>query len=172
MAFPVELSLKKFPVGIRLCREPIPAIAKLYEDTKSWAAFTLKPGENPLANLQGEQLDIQAEFDLVGASGIDLNIRGQALHYSVPEAELSLAGVKAAVSLAGSHLRLRVLIDHSSVEAFANEGQVSISRVFFFDPSEKHFSLTCAGGDLKVTSLKISHVASIWTEKDAPVPAK
>ncbi|HEY3899249.1 MAG TPA: glycoside hydrolase family 32 protein [Chthoniobacter sp.] len=172
MAFPVELSLKRFPAGIRLCREPIPAIQKLYEDSKSWDAFTLKPGDNPLANLQGEQLDIRAEFDLAGASAINLNIRGQTLHYSVPEAVVSLAGTKAAVSLAENHLRLRVLVDRSSIEVFANGGQVSISRVFFFDPAEKHFSLTCEGGDLKVTSLTISHVGSIWAKNDAPAAAQ
>jgi sucrose-6-phosphate hydrolase SacC (GH32 family) len=165
MAFPVELSLKKFPAGIRLCREPIAAIQKLYTDSRSWDAFTLKPGDNPLADLQGDQLDIEAGVDLADATAINLNIRDQVVHYSVPDAELALAGTKAAVSLAGKHLRLRLLVDRSSLEVFANDGQVSISRVFFFDPAQKQFSLTSAGGDVRVTSLVIHHVGSIWPEK-------
>jgi sucrose-6-phosphate hydrolase SacC (GH32 family) len=171
MAFPVELSLKRFPVGIRLCRQPIPEIQALYEDRKAWDPFIVKPGENPLAELRGDQLDIQMELDLGEASAVEIDIRGHALRYSVPAHELNLEGIKAPISLAGKHLDLRLLVDLCSLEVFANSGQVSISRVFFFDPSQKQFSLQCEGGASKVTSLTVHHVASIWEGKNGPIPA-
>jgi fructan beta-fructosidase len=172
MTFPVDLSLKTFPEGVRLCREPVPAIQKLYRDQKSWDAFPLKPGDNPLANVAGDQLDIHAEFDLGSATAIDFGIRGQTLHYSITSRELDLAGTKAPVSLAGKHLCLRLLVDSSSIEAFANYGQASISRVFFFDPAQKQYSLTCEGGQVGVTSLVVNHIGSIWSGKKTPAILK
>ncbi len=162
MTFPCYLSLKTFPDGVRLCREPIKEIQKLYEDRKTWGAFTLKPGNNPLVDLKGEQFDIQAEFDLADSSTINIEMRGQTLRYLAGDNQLDFGSVKTPLRLSGNRLRLRMLVDRSSIEVFANDGQVSISKVFFFDPAETHFSLTSEGGNVKVLSLVVNYVGSVW----------
>jgi sucrose-6-phosphate hydrolase SacC (GH32 family) len=162
MTFPCELTLKTVADGVRVCRQPVKAIEKLYEGQEKYPESTLSAGKNPLANLEGQQLDIQADIDLGSASAITMNIRGVDLRYSVASEQLTLDKTKAPLKLSGKRLRLRLLVDRSSLEIFAEEGQVSISRVFFFDPNKKGFSLQSEGGDAQVKSLIVHHLKSIW----------
>jgi fructan beta-fructosidase len=172
MTFPCELSLKQFPEGARICREPIKAIEELYTDRKSWRDLTVKPGENPLADLKGDTFDIQVEMDLGNASAVSIGVRGQTLRYTVSDQRLDLESAKAPLRLAGKSLRLRLLVDRASIEVFADDGQVSFSRAFFFDPAQKNFSLTTEGGDIRVKLLGVNRVKSVWGKQVLPVAQK
>lgn len=66
--------------------------------------------------------------------------------------------------LRGEPLRLRVFIDRSSVEVFANEGRVVLSsRVFPGDDWDGMALFTC-GGAAWLQSLTIWPLQSIWRE--------
>lgn len=52
-------------------------------------------------------------------------------------------------------LKLRVLVDHSSVEVFADDGQVVLSSLFFPNSLNREFKLYATGGTAKIVSLAI-----------------
>ncbi len=95
-------------------------------------------------------------------------MRDQIIHYSLIDNELSLGSIKALLPLVGKSLRLRLLVDRSSIEVFADDGEISISRVFFFNSTDDHFSLVSEGGSVNVKSLVVNPVKSIWSETGLP----
>ena len=58
LSFPVTLTLRTFPEGVRLCTWPVKEIDRLHDKHHHWAG-TLKPGQNPLADVQGELFDVR-----------------------------------------------------------------------------------------------------------------
>ena len=162
MSFPCELHLKQLAEGTRLCREPIKALESLHGEGKAWQNLSVRPGDNPLAGLTDDTLDLQADIDLGGAQAVQFGVRGETVRYSVAEKKLEVAGIKAPLRLSGSRLRIRILVDRSSIEVFADEGQVSASRVVFFDAAKRDVSLRSEGGDVQVSSLVVYPVKSIW----------
>lgn len=54
-----------------------------------------------------------------------------------------------------SLLKLRILVDRSSVEVFAGDGRVVLSSLFFPNSSNKEFKMYATGGNAKIVSLVI-----------------
>lgn len=52
-------------------------------------------------------------------------------------------------------LKLRILVDRSSVEVFAGDGRVALSSLFFPDASNKEFKMYATGGNALIVSLAI-----------------
>ena len=168
MAFPCELRLRRFADGVRLCRLPIPEIEKLHVGQQVWRDLTVKPGQNPLAGLHGDLLDIRAEVELTRSSTVSIEVRGQTISYSAKSKRLQIDEKNIPLALSGDRLRLEILVDRSSMEVFADQGQLSVSKAVFFDPTETDFSLTAKDGDIRVIRLEANRLKSIWPEADAP----
>ena len=54
-----------------------------------------------------------------------------------------------------SLLKLRILVDRSSVEVFAGDGRAVLSSLFFPDVANKEFKMTATGGTAKIANLDI-----------------
>ncbi|MES2307218.1 MAG: glycoside hydrolase family 32 protein [Verrucomicrobiota bacterium] len=166
MTFPCELRLKKVAEGIRLCRLPVSEISQLYGDEKSWKETPLKAGENLFSDLHGDTYDIDAEFELAEASAVNLGIRGQTVRCGLQK--LEVGDRNSSIKLSGNRLHLRLLVDRSSIEAFVDEGQISITKVAFFDPANMNYTLSSEGGEVRVISMVVHRVKSIWGENGLP----
>jgi fructan beta-fructosidase len=55
-----------------------------------------------------------------------------------------------------------MLIDRASIEAFANDGEISSTR--FFLPSENGLSMKAEAGTVRIKSLTIYPLKSAWPE--------
>ena len=64
----------------------------------------------------------------------------------------------------GEPLRLRVFIDRSIVEVFANERQCLIVRAYPSREDSRGVSVFAKGGDAKLLSLQAWQMRSIWPE--------
>ncbi|KAE8746860.1 hypothetical protein FOCC_FOCC006419 [Frankliniella occidentalis] len=60
----------------------------------------------------------------------------------------------------GSKLKLRVLVDHGSVEAFFGEGEIAITDVVFPDPTKDAIEFYAKGGSVVIESY------SVWQMKE------
>ena len=97
MTFPCELTLRKGPEGIRLHREPIADIQRLRADPQVWRNLNVPPGQNPLNGIHGDTLEIHLEAELAGMSAFTMEIRGEAVRYSVQDHRLEAGGVNVVV---------------------------------------------------------------------------
>ena len=176
MTFPCEVRLRKLPEGLRVCRQPIPGIESLRAEPKSWRDLTLKPGQDPLVGLHGDAFDIRAEVELSEASSLVLSVRGETIRYPAAnrrkEKRLEALGSSVPLSVSGNRLKLEVLVDRSSVEVFADQGQVTLSKACLFNPAKTNLSVTAEGGELRVNTLTVSRMKSIWSDPRMPGKSK
>jgi len=59
-------------------------------------------------------------------------------------------------------LKIRLLVDWSSIEMFSDEGVFSFSHQVAFDPEDDNLSLTASGGRVKLVDLELHKIKSIW----------
>jgi len=168
MSFPCRLTLRKTGKGIRLFRYPIKEIETLHDKQFKLAGHTLRPGENPLAEVTGDLFDIDMEVE-PGAAEFGIRLHGQTIAYA--GGKVSCLGRTAGVSPAGGKLALRILVDRASIEVYANGGEVSLTSFFLPKEKETGLELYAKGGSVRVRSLTVTKLKSAWAS-DAPAPTR
>lgn len=160
MSVPRVLTLRTTPEGVRLFIEPIKEIESLRTKEHAWSAITLAPGTNLLNDVSAELLDVQTEFELGDAKQIGFELRGQKVEYSVAEKRLTALGRTVPLDPVDGRMRLRILVDRTSIEVFANDGQVSIASCYV--PEGNLLAVCAVGGTAKVASMKVWELKSVW----------
>lgn len=164
MAFPTELTLRTTPAGIRLCAVPVREIAVLHDQVERIPAGTLTPGDDPLAKLSGELLDVRGSFVLPEGGSLALTLRGVAITYDAAKQELTCGGRNAPLALVGGRLDLRVLVDRTSVEVYAGDGLVYMPLPEKPAADNRSLHLT-AGAGTRITMLEVATLRSAWERK-------
>jgi len=168
MSFPVTLSLRRLPDGLRLIREPIGGIEDLRDGKQIWSSFTMNSlGNQVTPTLRGELFDLRMVMRPKNAREFGLKVHGEEIYYSTMDAILHVGSVSAPLPLENRDLQLRVLVDRASVEVFADFGEISIS-VVTLTLSDAPITLFSRGGETTVVSLEADTLESIWGDK---VPA-
>jgi len=168
MSCPYEFKLRKTGYGsYRLFALPIKEMETLRRTPHGWSDLELKPGlENPLALLTGDLWDICAEIELNGAKEIGFKVRGRTIAYTVKEKSaeslLRSAELSAVMPPRDGKIKLRILVDRTTVEIFGNDGEVVIPTCFLPEESDQTFELFVAGGTAKIVSLAIYPMHSAW----------
>ncbi len=175
-SIPRELSLTQTANGIRLAHKPVLELEKLRTTHDHWQTVTIQPGSNLLDGLQGKVLEIAAEFEIASAVkcfGFRVRVgmdEHTVINYTVEDQELSLNRIHSGKvdfhdGFAAVHsvellpvnniIRLRIFIDSSSIEVFANDGLAVLTDCIF--PSEKSQGpeLFAEGGQVNLNSLDV-----------------
>lgn len=173
MSFPCKLTVTKFPSGYKLVREPVKEIELLHDKLYSWEDKNVIPGlpENKLRKVSGDCLHIIGEFDLKTTDNFGLMLRhssksqGTEVLYNVKRGTLSVLGCTVPLPAINNKVKLEILLDRSSIEIFANDGQTVISNCF--NPEEKAYDMVLFtnGGELGIDKLDIYKLKSVWTQK-------
>ena len=122
MDFPVELTLHTTAEGLRLFAVPAREIASLHVGATRVEGVELPAAANPMAAAEGELLDVSAEFTMQGAAQVGLYVRGIPVLWS--RGTLLCMGCSAPMGTVDGKVKLRVLVDRTSVEIFGNDGEV------------------------------------------------
>lgn len=161
-SFPCELSLRNIGTNLKLCRTPIKAIKQLRHSPKVWDDISLDNSKEPLI-INGEVLEVVATIDIGKAKGFKVDIRGEELVYSNGVLQL---GDKYAKLSESDQIQLQILIDRGSIEVFANDGEISFTKLFFPNPDNLTVSLSTLDKELKVISLEAYQLNSIWIKRE------
>ena len=185
MSVPRILHLKTISGKPRLTFAPVQSLALLRRPQPFTATNThLLPGTTTLRGRgsSGDTLDIVAKFRARDAEKFGLKVRvGNGQHttigYDVHRGGIYLDRTKsgnvafsskfpsvefAPLKLQGGMVTLRVLVDRSSVEVFANDGQVTITDQIFPDRDSQAVQLFSTGGRAQLQEITIWHLKSIW----------
>ncbi|MCC6730968.1 MAG: glycoside hydrolase family 32 protein [Chthonomonadales bacterium] len=162
MSFPCELTLRACPEGLRLFRMPVREIRSLRAGTREWSNRTLRPGEDLLAGTEGELFDVEAVIEPRGAAEVGFDVRGQRVRWVAADETLQALGRTAPLPLEKGRLRLRMLVDRTSIEVFGGDGRVSLTGCFLPPQSDRQVGLTCHGADARVVSLRVHRLRSAW----------
>lgn len=170
MSFPRELTLRSTPEGPRLFREPVAEIAQLYRKKHQIGPRLLNPGDNPLAGVSADLLDLSFELELRQATHVKLNLRGMEILYDREAEKLKVAGRALALAPAAGKLVLRALLDCTSIELIGNRGEVTHSVIFFPDAGNHRLGLSVEGGAADLGKLAIHELKSIWANPSMDSP--
>jgi len=162
MGLPVELTLRSTPDGLRLRTNPVKELATLRDRKHVIKPQALKPGANPLAEVKGELLEVLAELTPGTAEEISFNLRGVAVTYDAKKQTLSCLGKTALLPLENGKIRLRMLVDRTSVDIFGNEGQLYMPMGVVVELDNKSIAIAAKGGEAQINSMEAYELKSAW----------
>ena len=149
MAFPVELSLKTFSDGARLCAEPVREIESLYADVVKVRDVTLSAEPRNL-EVSGEHLDICVEIEPESDATMRLEIFGIPIIIDAGKRTIRYRDSEVVLRGEGA-VAVRLLVDRSSIELFADSGRCWFARRDFPDYSKVPLSVSGEGTVSKIT---------------------
>lgn len=162
ITFPCELTLHATPSGLRLFRAPVREIALLHKHAHTWSTRSLGAGAHWDLPQTGDLFHIQMAVSIPAGATLTFHIRGVPLTMTHD----TLACGTDPQPLSGDLKTIEVLIDRTSIEAFANHGEVSLSRCML--PNETGLSLQVAGGPVTIHSLTVYQLNSMWNADAQP----
>lgn len=170
LSFPCELTLRRLPSGIVMCRHPVAEIAGIRAESCRFGSHILTAGRNPLSELHGELFDIALSIDIAGSdcSEIALDIKGNAVRYDVRRKTLDSCGSSAPLPPRDGIVEIRILVDRLSIEAFGNHGEVSITNVARQDDTRPHLAIRAIGGSAHIVTMDVHKLRSIWDQPSGP----
>ena len=173
MTFPVVLTLKTTEDGIRMFKEPIKEIESIYtSNSLSLSNQIVKPNENILEGFQASLLDVEVIVEPRGASDFGFTTNELTIRYYVDEGVLASGNRSyqkhtAPLKLDNGTVKLRLLIDRSSLEVFGNDGRVTLSSNYNGSDSVEENNMNLRfysnDGEVLIKSLKIHELKSIWS---------
>lgn len=162
LGIPVELTLRETEDGPRLFSNPVSELASLRLSTEKLGTKDLTPGENPLAAVGGELLDLTATIAPGASERIDFVIRGITVSYTPKTKELSCLDKKAPLKLVDGAFQLRILVDRTTLDIFGNGGECYMPMGVAFKEGAQNLSLLAQGSGASVRALEVSKLKSAW----------
>lgn len=193
LTIPREVTLVQTHDGLRLAQSPVRELESLRSGLYSAADKNVTPSSgNLLQGMVSGAYEIEAALEVPAGSSVSefgFNVREGAgqktvIGYKPGErtvfVDRSLSGATDFSSLFSTRheaqapaengvIKLRILVDESSVEVFVNGGRAVFSDVIFPDPASRAMSLYTKGGDVKVISLKVHQLKPVWHPESANV---
>lgn len=178
-SLPRQLSLRQTANGIRLANQPVEEIKTLRGAHAHWQNEMIHPGSNLLSGIAGSMLEIFVDVDIkLPIEHFGLRVRvgndeNTTIGYTVKAQTLYVDRTRSGQtdfegSFASRHqadllpvagkLQLHILVDHSSVEVFANQGMVCFTESIFPAPSSQGLELFVEGGSIQVNRLDLYHL--------------
>lgn len=170
-SFPVELKLRTFPDGIRVTRTPIAEIDRIRFGTSTWGTrqVTTDPGTNPFVGFSADTYEIEAEFDIRGATASEFGFRlhrrddgssDRTVAYDINRQTLYGRSLPAE----DRRVTVRLLVDRGQLEVFGNDGRLVVSDSVAFDssPASQGIELYAAGGSVTLSRLAFHRLNKTW----------
>jgi sucrose-6-phosphate hydrolase SacC (GH32 family) len=187
--FARELRLVTVDGKTRLVQKPVNELKSLrLEPALDTAKLAVPPGVTPLKveNPGGQPAEIRADFVPGNASGFGLKVltgrNGEetVVGYDAVAGEVYIDRTKSgnasfSSTFAARHaaplpvrnglVKLRVIVDRSSVTVFAGDHEVVLTDQVFPDPSSQGMAVFAAGGHAELRKLTVWPLKSIWARQ-------
>jgi sucrose-6-phosphate hydrolase SacC (GH32 family) len=173
---PRSLTLRTTSEGVRLFIEPAIEIEKLRNSKQANFSANLKGMDNKIKvpGMKGELFDIEIlldfkKFDEKNPLSTDttnliyMEIFGQKITYNMGSKIIESAGIKAPLVPVDHQIRIRLIIDRTTVELFANDGIIQIANCFI-NKDKVPANLSIWGKkDLATVSVKSYQLKSVYS---------
>ena len=190
-----ELRLRRYPEGLRVVQEPLPELSALRYNASHLDSFELNQAQSSVVvNNTDNQMEIFAQFALpkntsqypkefgfkvfVGANQsttIGYKVDEKLLftdrrNSGVVDFDADFAGISnATLEVENDVITLRIFLDQSSVEVFANNGKIAMTNLIYPDPTQNQVEVYVDGGSVTVTCLNIWKLNSIWKNAERDI---
>ena len=128
-----------------------------------WHDQTLAEPDGLAPDTDGELFDVELEIEPGTAQAVGAWVRGLDLACDLREGSLSFLGRSAPLPRgADGRVRLRFLVDRTSLEVFAGDGQVSMSFCLLPEAADQPLVFYARDGQAQVLSLTVHELRSVW----------
>ena len=182
MTLPRELTLITGENGVKLIQQPVKEIENIKTNVTEHGELLIIEKEVTPGISIPSLCEIELEFELDKSTSFDVKIH----HSTYEETTISYDFEKELVMLdrtksGDNHFsesfptiqyaplqtnqkrfELRIIIDSSSLEVFANKGEVAITSLIFPHEAAKKLSISSHKGQTKVNKLKVAELSTIW----------
>ncbi len=187
---PRKMELTQTEEGLRLKQTPVSL--KSIQDKSGKISYTNKVisgDRNLLSNLSEDTFELNAVFDVsdIEATEFGFEIRKGSKEYTtvgydVYNEQLFVDRTHSGdfdygSNVVGKHegplhakngkVKLQVIVDRSAVEVFGNDGKTVITDQIFADSASKGLKIYSKGGNVKLKSLDLYPLKSVWKEKSS-----
>ena len=180
---PRTLMLRRYPDGLRLVQRPVRELETLRRERFRIANASVAEANAKIreSGIRGEVYEFEADLQPGQAGDIGFRVRknkdaetliGFDLEHSeayvdrTRSGEVSFSkdfpGRHSATIEKGGDIKVHVFVDRSSVEVFVNDGERVLSERIYPPPGSDGFELYSNGTGMKVNSLTIWDLNSIW----------
>ncbi len=159
MSFPTTMELRTTHQGIHLFRWPVKEIEKLYIKSHKFKNLTLGKANKKLADIETELIDLSIDFE--PTKSMKLTIRGLEITYDQKNEMFVFENNELPASAINGKVTLRVLLDRSTLELFANQGAAVSTNYALPHAENKSISLSADDG-LKINSLVVNELRPSW----------
>lgn len=182
---PRELSLHETENGIRIFQRPISELYTLRQEVIRQQDVSIENSQT-ICHL-APQMDIELSMNVAKSSAIQMGIKlcsgekqeivvGYDVARQVLYIDRSLSGnvtfapnfpphLEASLAPEEGKIKLRILMDHSTLEVFSSDGRVAISALVFPDPAQDTIKFYARKGKAVFDLVEIYPVKSLWNEK-------
>ncbi|MET7429831.1 GH32 C-terminal domain-containing protein [Streptomyces flaveolus] len=181
---PRQMALRTIDGRIRLVSKPVTSLASLRQgDASTTTGVMVTNTSQPLIGpeAEGQALDIEATFSLKDAERFGLKVRTGAggqetvIGYDTTTRELyvdrthsgavdfssAFPGVqRAPLQARNGKVKLRILVDRSSVEVFGGSGETVITDQIFPDPAGQGVRVFAENGSVELEQARVRHLGS------------
>jgi fructan beta-fructosidase len=185
LALPRELTLRSTPDGAKIMQQPLTAFEALRQNAVQLDGFALADGTHPLTDFTPSRntYELDVTFDVTqarGRFGLRLATNGDqgiAVGYSADAGLLFLDRthpengdfspnfpkfVTVPLQPVDGTIRLHIFVDQSSVEVFANQGEVTLSALYFPNPDSTGIEWFSEDSQAAVQHFAAWELESIW----------
>ncbi|TKK78237.1 glycoside hydrolase family 32 protein [Kribbella jiaozuonensis] len=178
VSIPCDLSLHRTADGLRMYRTPVPELESLARSRHTWPARTLSPADTASIASSGSvrsRTDTGAPWSSpwrIGTAWPLLRITCDVALAPDGELALDICGTRVTVTSGGIAVldaeqptitavrKLDILVDTTSIEVFANDGEASLTACV--QPGHYELTLTPSEADCTLGELEVVELASIW----------
>ncbi|HEX3800800.1 MAG TPA: glycoside hydrolase family 32 protein [Verrucomicrobiae bacterium] len=161
MGLPVELAWRSTSSGLSLSVNPARELKSLRQKTQIVPPQPLAPEKNPLAGINVDLAEIEAEISIGDAREITFEIRGVPITYEVATQKLSCMGSQSALVPQEGKISLHIFVDRASLDIFGGDGLLYMPMAKAL-PQNQSVKLSCQGGTANIISLKVHELKSAW----------
>lgn len=180
--FPRAVKLTRGENNYQLIQNPVSALNKLHQDSVTQVRQILSESPLIIKGISQNSYELSAAFSFTKKSVLKLIVcsgskNGTVISYDPVDESLHIdrsnSGITgfspafpksyaAPLKLKEGKLKLHLLVDRSSIELFANDGEVTITCQIFPDDKDTGLSLQALKGGVKMDKLIIWNLRSIW----------
>ncbi|MGQ4363367.1 GH32 C-terminal domain-containing protein [Streptomyces sp. SAS_272] len=181
-SIPRQMALRTVDGRVRLTSEPVSSVKSLRQDSPAIASAGIVTNTSKAlagSAAEGKALDIEAAFSLKDAERFGLKVRTGAageetvIGYDTTTQELyvdrthsgavdfnsTFPGIQTApLKATNGKIKLRILVDWSSVEVFAGSGEAAITDQIFPDPASQGVRVFAENGSVKLDKATVWHL--------------
>ena len=182
-SIPMQAQLVTTGYGVSLTVMPISKMETLRSKTLFTANnIAVNEGDtNILTNVNGKIFDVDAEITFLDATEFGFKLRlndGDFVKASISKTDkklmvdksnssvLNTGVIQTDVDIIGDKVQLRILVDSSIIDVFANNGISRINTVYYTKENAESMEFYTINGGVVINSMKIYEMKSTWIKEN------